>query len=111
MIRFSEGTSQEHTKFVSQYSNLSTSNDNHFNMHQEIMLEIERQRKVKKRPRIGFITETVPTWRTYVNVPVHIAQTSDEDIRIFLRVMNGISPFDYDDQWSKKMFTWDIYMH
>ena len=80
-------------------------------MHQEILLEIEIQRKVKKRPGIGFNTEIVPTWRTYVNIPVHIAQPSDEDIRIFLQVMNGISPFDSDDQWLKKMFTWDIYMH
>ena len=38
MIRFSEGTSQEKIKFVSQYSYFSTSNENHFNMHQEIML-------------------------------------------------------------------------
>ena len=54
MIRFYEGTSQEKIKFVSQYSDLCTSNDNHFNMHQEIWLEIKRQRKVKKRPGIGF---------------------------------------------------------
>ena len=80
-------------------------------MHQEIQLEIKRQRKVKKRPGIGFNTETVPTWRTYVNLHVHIPHPSDEDIRIILQVMNGISPFDFDDQWSNKMFTWDIYTH
>ena len=98
MIRFFEGTSQEQIKFVSQYLDLDTSKDNHFNMHQEILLEIKRQRKVKKRLGIGFNTETVPTQRIDVNILVHIAQPSDEDIRIFLQVMNGISPFDYDDQ-------------
>ena len=25
--------------------------------------------------------------------------------------MNSISPIDFDDQWLKKMFTWDISMH
>ena len=49
MIRFSKGTSQYWIKFVSQSSYFSASNENHFIMHQEILLEIERQRKVKKR--------------------------------------------------------------
>ena len=53
-------------------------------MRQEILLEIERQRKVKKRPGIGLNTETVPNWRKNVNLPVHFVQPSNEGIIRFL---------------------------
>ena len=46
---------------------------------------------------IGFNIETIPTWRTYVNIPIHIAQPSDEDTVTFLQVRNGVSLFDFDE--------------
>ena len=36
---------------------------------------------------------------------------SDTEIIAFLKIFKGISPYNPEDSWKKKMFNWDIFTH
>jgi len=44
-------------------------------------------------------------------IPNSVEIPSDNEIIAFLKIFKGISLYDPDDMWKKKMFNWDIFTH
>ena len=82
-----------------------------FNIHEEIIIQSTQQ---NSHQSLGFVDGSeISSYRKNPRNKIlkHVEIPSDSEIIAFLKIYKGISPYDPEDQWKKKMFNWDIFTH
>ena len=91
-----------------------TSSVNKLSLHSEILQTVQeiRMNETKEKHGLGFISaRKIPKSRLEENLPQSCYKPSKIEIKKFLGLYKGISPYTASDEWMKKMFSWDIYTH
>jgi len=97
----------------------SVTEDNFINMHEEVtfsqvhrdilvMVEERKKKKYRARPGVGYYDKPIPQHRLKEN---SYYMPTESEIRKFLLVFKGTSPYDQTNDHMKKMFNWDLLTH